>query len=78
MRAPMIPLGPVVLCWLVVTAAAGAQSFPDRPVSIVHGFGAGGGADLLVRTIIPAVSDQLGQPVVVDYRVGAGGNIAIS
>jgi tripartite-type tricarboxylate transporter receptor subunit TctC len=78
MRPPMILWGQILLFWLVVTAAAGAQGFPDRPVTIVHGFGAGGGADLLLRAIIPAVSDQLGQPLVVDYRVGAGGNIAIS
>ena len=54
-----------------------ALSFPDKPIRIVNGFAAGGGSDILLRTLLPAFSEKLGQPIVVDYRVGAGGNVAI-
>ena len=52
-------------------------SFPDKPIRIVNGFAAGGGSDILLRALLPAFSEKLGQPLVVDYRVGAGGNVAI-
>ncbi len=54
-----------------------ALSFPDKPIRIVNGFAAGGGSDILLRALLPAFSEKLGQPIVVDYRVGAGGNVAI-
>jgi tripartite-type tricarboxylate transporter receptor subunit TctC len=54
-----------------------AQTYPDRPIKIYHGFAAGGGADLLLRTLLPQLSENLGQQVVIEYRPGAGGNIAM-
>ena len=62
---------------LLVAAAPGYAAFPDRPIKVIHGFAAGGGADILLRTIIPAVSENLGQPIVVEYRPGAGANLAM-
>lgn len=53
-----------------------AQSWPDRPVTLVQGFGAGGNADTIARVIAAPLSAALGQPVVVEGRTGAGGNIA--
>ncbi|WP_458097087.1 Bug family tripartite tricarboxylate transporter substrate binding protein [Roseomonas sp. WA12] len=52
------------------------QGFPNRPLRVVVGFTAGGATDLAMRTVAPRMSDALGQPVVVDNRPGAGGNIA--
>jgi tripartite-type tricarboxylate transporter receptor subunit TctC len=52
-----------------------AQPFPARPVKIVVGFPPGGTSDILARTIASRLSDPLGQPVVVENRTGAGGNI---
>jgi tripartite-type tricarboxylate transporter receptor subunit TctC len=52
-------------------------AWPDRPIHIVLGFAPGGGSDILLRTITPALSEALGQPIVVDNRPGAGGNIAM-
>jgi tripartite-type tricarboxylate transporter receptor subunit TctC len=62
---------------LALPRAAFAQSdFPNRPIRIVVGFAAGGGTDLTTRALQPKMQALLGQPVVVDNRPGAGGNIA--
>ena len=55
----------------------GGADDPDKPIKIFHGFAAGGGADLLLRTMLPQLSENLGQQVVIEYRAGAGGNIAM-
>ncbi len=51
-------------------------SYPSRPVQLIHGFGAGGNADVVARLVGQKLQDQLGQPVVVDIKSGAGGAIA--
>ena len=67
-----------VLCFVLAGLLCGSVlSFPDKPIRIVNGFAAGGGSDILLRALLPAFSEKLGQPLVVDYRVGAGGNVAI-
>lgn len=53
-----------------------AQSFPSKPIRILVGFTAGSGTDFLARTIGQKMSENFGQPVVVDNRPGAGGVIA--
>ena len=58
-------------------AGAAFAAYPDRPVKVVNGFAPGGGSDILLRAIVPAISERLGQPLVIDYKVGAGGNVAI-
>jgi len=61
---------------MAVPAVAFAQSYPTRPVHMVVGFAAGGGADIMARLIGQALSERLGQQIVVDNRPGAGTNIA--
>jgi tripartite-type tricarboxylate transporter receptor subunit TctC len=62
---------------LLPTAAAEAQeSFPNRPLRLLLAFAPGGGTDLIARTLANAMGPALGQPVVVENRPGAGGNIA--
>jgi tripartite-type tricarboxylate transporter receptor subunit TctC len=53
------------------------QSYPTRPVRIIVGFVAGGGADLLGRIIAPRLSEQFGQPVIIENRPGGGTSISI-
>jgi len=55
---------------------ASAQSWPARPVTLVHGFGAGGNADSISRVMAGALSGELGEQVVVEAKPGAGGNLA--
>lgn len=62
----------VTLC--AVTVAA--QDYPNRPITLVHGFGAGGNIDTVARIIAPPLAERLGQPVVVESRTGAGGTVA--
>ena len=59
-----------------VARFARAQAFPNRPVRIVIGFPPGGGIDILARLIAPVMSERLGQPVIVDNRPGANGQVA--
>jgi tripartite-type tricarboxylate transporter receptor subunit TctC len=52
-----------------------AQAWPTRPIRIVVAFGTGGGTDITTRVLAPRLSEILGQPVVVENRVGAGGTV---
>ncbi|REM69354.1 tripartite tricarboxylate transporter substrate binding protein, partial [Mycobacterium tuberculosis] len=62
---------------LAVSATAVAQTaYPAKPVRWVVGYPAGGGTDFLARTVGAQVSQQMGQPVLVDNRPGAGAIIA--
>jgi tripartite-type tricarboxylate transporter receptor subunit TctC len=60
-----------------IAPSAGAQptSYPDHAIRLVVGFPAGGSADAQARALAVKLSDVLGQPVIVDNKPGAGGNI---
>ena len=55
---------------------ADAQDWPNKPVRILVGFGAGGGTDIVTRIVADKLSEVLGQQFVVENRTGAGGTIA--
>jgi tripartite-type tricarboxylate transporter receptor subunit TctC len=61
---------------LSIPFTANATGYPDKPITLVVPFGAGGITDLIARATGKALSEQLGQSVVVENRPGAGGNIA--
>jgi len=65
----------LLLCALLAAPAA-AQHYPSRPVRILIPFPVGSAADIIVRAMEPQMRERLGQPLVVDNRGGAGGNIA--
>lgn len=58
--------------------AVRAQDFPSRPIRLIEGFGAGGVVDLVARLLMPKLSAALGQPIILENRVGAAGIIASS
>ena len=62
----------LILATLFVPAAIAADDYPARPVTFVVGFGVGGSADRMTRTMSTFIADALGQPVQVINRRGAG------
>jgi tripartite-type tricarboxylate transporter receptor subunit TctC len=65
----------IAILLLIASATAAAQPFPNRPVKFVVPFAPGGGTDLVARILGQKMSDGLGQPVVIENRGGAGGQI---
>ncbi len=61
----------------LVAPALAQEGFPNRPIRIVVGFTPGGATDIAVRAFGPRMGEILGQPIVVENRPGAGGNIAM-
>jgi len=61
---------------LFVGVSAAQTSFPNRAVTITVGFAAGGGTDTTARIVAKKLSENIGQPVVVENKPGAGGNLA--
>jgi tripartite-type tricarboxylate transporter receptor subunit TctC len=57
---------------------AARAAWPERPITFIACFPPGGGTDIAARIISPPLGDALGQPVIVENRGGAGGNIGIS
>ena len=66
----------LLLAACLAATVAGAQELPQKTITLVVGFVAGGGADTAARIIARKVSDNLKQTVVIDNRAGAGGNLA--
>jgi tripartite-type tricarboxylate transporter receptor subunit TctC len=56
---------------------SGAQAFPSRPITIMVFVGAGGAPDIIARIVAQTLSQRLGQPVLIENRPGAGGNLAL-
>ena len=66
----------IATLFALAPSAADAQTYPNRPIRLLHGFSPGGAADALARIVSDGLSKRLGQPVIVEAKPGAGGNIA--
>ena len=75
-RRTLIKSGLSTAAVLPFAAPARAQAWPSKPIRIVVGYPAGGLTDLFARAYGEYISQQVGQPVVVENRPGAGGSIA--
>jgi tripartite-type tricarboxylate transporter receptor subunit TctC len=67
----------VLIALLALAAPAVAKAFPDRPITMVVPYAAGGSSDILARLLGERLTRTLGQPIVVDDRAGAGSRIGI-
>lgn len=75
LKTLILAAGVAVLPVLPVLSTAHAQGFPTKPISLIIPFPPGGPTDAMARTLAAEIRDQLGQPVIVENRAGAGGNI---
>ena len=75
-RRQFLHLGTGAAVLPIISRMARAQSYPSQPVRILVGFAAGGPNDILARLMGQWLSERLGQPFVIENRLGAGSNIA--
>jgi tripartite-type tricarboxylate transporter receptor subunit TctC len=75
-RRKLIAAGSAAATLPFLGVDASAQAWPTRPIKIVAGYPAGGQTDLFARIYGDYIAKQLGQPVLVENKAGAGGTIA--
>jgi tripartite-type tricarboxylate transporter receptor subunit TctC len=61
---------------LLVGPVLAQGAYPDKPITLIQGFGTGGNSDTIARIIAPGLAKELGQQIIVEAKTGAGGNIA--
>jgi tripartite-type tricarboxylate transporter receptor subunit TctC len=76
-RRPFLQLAAGALALPMLSRMAGAQAYPSRSISLLVFVPAGGAPDIVARLMGQALSQRLGQPVVIDNRPGGGGNVAL-
>jgi len=74
-RAPILSLVVAALFWMPQAATA-QDAYPNRTIKLIVGFAAGGGNDLIARILAQELQTSMGQPVVVENKVGAGGRVS--
>lgn len=75
---PLLRRAATAAAMLLTAASALAQAtdWPRQPITLIMGFPAGSGVDVVARAVQEPLSQKLGQPVIIDYKSGAAGNIA--
>lgn len=72
-------LAALSLAWVNSAVAQTVTSdFPNKPIRVVVTFPPGGSTDVVMRMLVPRLNEKLGQPVIVDNKPGAGGNVGLS
>src|SRR5512137_593535 len=71
---PLVPGLVLALAALFSSTAAKAQAYPSRPITVIIPFAGGSASDVVSRIMLDKMSKNMGQPIVVENRPGAGGN----
>jgi len=75
-RAVLQTAAATALAGSILPMRARAQAYPAKPIRIVHGYNSGTNPDVISRIIGPALTERLGQPIVVEPKPGAAGRVA--
>lgn len=77
LRSVLLAITLLLSCFTQVSAqGAGEINFPLQPITLIIPYAPGGSADLLARAMLGELQSRLGQPVIIEYKAGAGGTIA--
>jgi tripartite-type tricarboxylate transporter receptor subunit TctC len=76
LRRAALAVALVLAVWPAGSVRALGAGYPDRPIKLLVGFGAGGGSDIVARILASKMSESLGQSVIVENRTGASGMVA--
>lgn len=75
MKAKALLMPALCATFALAASGAAAQAFPTKPIRIIVPFPAGGTTDIVARVVAQRVSETIGQPVLVENRGGAGGQL---
>src|SRR6185436_12142704 len=73
---PRACLAAVSMLWLLTAAQPARADYPEKPIRLVLPFPAGGAVDFVARLVAARMADDLGRPIVIENKAGAGGIIA--